>query len=123
MVLAALIDGFLISALARTYVGASPEVLRDGASILAACGAAIQVLTKFGIVALSAAIALWSADLVRDGGRSRTAALIGFAAALISVTVLFAEGRFIVPLTLSVIVIAQGIWYVAIASLLVQERV
>jgi len=123
MVLAALIDGFLISALARTYVGASPEVLRDGASILAACGAAIQVLSKFGVVALSAAIALWSADLVREAGRLRVAAIIGFAAALISVGVLFAEGRFIVPLTLSVIVIAQGIWYIAIASLLVQRRV
>ena len=123
MVLAALIDGFLISALARTYVAASPEVLRDGASILGACGATIQVLSKFGVVALSAAIALWSADLVREEGRLRVAAIIGFAAALISVTVLFAEGRFIVPLTLSIIVIAQGIWYIAIASLLVQRRV
>jgi hypothetical protein len=123
MVLAALIDGFLIPAIARTYAGAPPEVLRNGASILAACGAAIQVLAKFGVVALSAAIALWSADLVRDGGRLRIAAIIGFAAALVSLGVLFVEGRFIVPLTLSIIVIAQGIWYLAIAALLVQERV
>ena len=122
-VLAALIDGFLIPTVAQSYAGASREMLRDGASILGACGAAIQVLAKFGVVALSAAIGLWSADLFRDGGRLRVTAIIGFAAALISVAVLFAEGRFIVPLTLSVIVIAQGIWYIAIASLLVQERV
>ena len=123
LVLAALIDGFLVSAVARSYIGASREALRDGASILRACGAAIQILSKFGIVALSAAIALWSADLVRDGGRARIAAIIGFAAALIPIGVLFAEGRSIVPVTLTVIVLAQGIWYIAIASLLVQERV
>jgi hypothetical protein len=123
MVLAALIDGFLIPAIARTYAGAPREALQSGASILSACGAAIQVLAKFGVVALSAAIVLWSADLFSDGGRLRVAAIAGFGAALISLAVLLAEGRFIVPLTLSIIVIAQGIWYLAIASLLVQEAV
>ena len=123
MVPAALIDGFVIPAVARTYVGASPEVLRNGAGILVACSAAIQVLTKFGVVAFSVAITLWSADLVRDGARARIVAIIGFAAAVISLVVLFGAGRFIVPLTLSVIVLAEGIWYIAVASLLVQERV
>ncbi|MBV8370868.1 MAG: hypothetical protein JO036_18290 [Candidatus Eremiobacteraeota bacterium] len=123
LVLAALIDGFLVSDVARNYAGASREALRDGAAILSACSAAIQVLTKFGVVAFSVAIALWSADLVRDGARARIVAIIGFAAAVISLVVLFGAGRFIVPLTLSAIVLAQGIWYIAVASLLVQERV
>jgi len=123
LVLAALIDGFLVSAIARSYVGASPDAMRSGASILSACGAAIQILSKFGIVMLAAAIALWAADLVRDGGRLRVAAIAGFAAGLVSLAVLFAGGPSLTPLTLSIIVIAQGIWYIALASLLVQERV
>jgi hypothetical protein len=123
MVLAALIDGFLIPMIASTYAGASSEVLRIGASVLAACGAAIQVLAKFGVVAMSAAIALWSADLLRERGTLRIAGIVGCAAVVIPLGVLFAEGKYIVPLTLSIIVVAQGIWYLAIASLLVRERV
>jgi len=122
LILAALIDGFLIPLVAARYAGVPPDVLRVGAGVLTLCGAAIQVLSKFGVIALSAAIALWSTDLLRGRGVLRGAGIVGYAAALIPLGVLFAGGEFLVPMTLSIIVIAQGIWYLAIATLLIRGR-
>jgi hypothetical protein len=122
LILAALIDGFLIPLVAARYAGVPPDVLRVGAGVLTLCGAAIQVLSKFGVIAMSAAIALWSTDLLRSGGALRIAGIVGCAAALIPVGVLFAAGQ-LVPMTLTIIVVAQGIWYLTIATLLVREQV
>ena len=86
------------------------------------CASLIDLLTKFGVVAISAAIALWSIDLASGRGVSRAVAAIGFAAAPIAVGALF-MGAAIFPYALSIIAISQGIWYLAIATLLVREQV
>jgi hypothetical protein len=121
-VLAALIDGFVVPTVSANYVGLPKDVLQVGLGVLNLCGVAIQILSKFGVIAMSAAIVLWSADLLRDGAFRGVAAL-GAVAAVTPIVVLFAEGPAIVAATLSIIVIAQGIWYLAIATLLVRERV
>ena len=86
------------------------------------CASLIDLLTKFGVVAISAAIALWSIDLARGRGVTRAVAAIGFAAALIAVGALFG-GTALFPHALTIIAIAQGSWYVAIATLLVRKMV
>lgn len=122
LVLAALIDGFLISTISAQYVVAPRAVLQVGAGILGLCAAAIQVLSKFGVVAMSAAIALWATDLIPGRGALRIVGALGYVAALVPLVVLFGRDQ-LVPMSLSVIVIAQGIWYLAIATLLVREHV
>jgi hypothetical protein len=119
VILAALIDGFLIAMIAERYIGVPPNVLQVGAAVVAACGAAIQVLTKAGVAMISAGIALWAADLFLEPRPARTTAIVGCVAALVPVAVLFAVPR-LAPHTLEIVVVCEGAWYLAIARLLIR---
>ena len=119
---AALIDGFLIPAVAARYAGAAPDAINLAAQLLALCALAIQILAKFGTIALSSAVVLWSADLVRTPGALRVTGIIGIASGVAVVVVLAFAGH-LNPHNLGVIVLLQAIWYVAIAALLVRGRV
>ena len=122
MFAAALIDGFLIPAVATRYAGAAPAAIALAAQLLSLCALAIQVLAKFGTIALSSAVVLWSADLVRTPGALRITGIIGIASGVTVVVVLAFAGA-LNPHNLGVIVLLQAIWYVAIAALLVRGRV
>ncbi|HWT05092.1 MAG TPA: hypothetical protein VN224_05000, partial [Xanthomonadales bacterium] len=58
MVVAALVDGFLIPAIAARYAGAPPDAIRLAGQFLAICAMAIQILAKFGVIALTTAVVL-----------------------------------------------------------------
>ncbi len=116
---AALIDGFLVPALAARYAAATPASAGIALDILAACAATIQVLTKFGIGATALAVTLWSAGLVRSAGALRTTGIVGFASEALSIAVLVFVGH-LNPHSLGAIVIVQSIWYCAIGALLIR---
>jgi hypothetical protein len=122
MIGAALIDGFLIPAIATRYAGAQPDAIKFAAQFLALCAMTIQIFAKFGVIALSSAVVLWSADLARTPGVLRITGLIGFASGLVAVGVLVFAGR-LDPHNLGAIVLVQAVWYIAVATLLVRERV
>jgi hypothetical protein len=113
---AALIEGFIFPTLDFHYGG------QIGMSISMLCASAIELLTEFGVVAISAAIALWSVELACGRGVTRAVAAIGFAAALVAVGALFG-GATLFPHALTITAIAQGSWYLTIATLLVREKV
>jgi len=117
MVGAALIDGFLIPALAARYVNGSSQSVEIALHILTTAGAAIQVLAVFAIAVTAVAVVSWSTGLVASRGVLRVAGLIGLASAVLSVAVTLTAGS-LNPHSLGAIVALQSIWYVTIGILL-----
>ncbi|HTD38427.1 MAG TPA: hypothetical protein VK669_13000 [Candidatus Limnocylindrales bacterium] len=116
---AALIDGFLIPAIAARFASADPQTVRTALVLLTVCAAAIQIATKTWLLASSTAIALWSFGLVRQRGIVRAAGAGGIAATVLALAVVAFTGNFD-PHTLGVVVLAQALWYVAIGALLIR---
>ena len=119
---AALIDGFLIPEIASRYAAATADQLTRGAMLLSVCALAIQVATKAGLVGMSLAIVLWSADLIFDKGFLRIAGVVGVLAGIVP-AVLTLSGGYIDPHALMIVLVIQTIWYLGIATLLLQRRV
>jgi hypothetical protein len=118
---AALIDGFFTPAIAERYAGASPDAVKGAIQVLIAGALTIQILTKFGFIAISMAVAFWSADLIGTPGSLRATGVIGFVSGIAAVGVSIFSGH-LNPHSLSAIVIVQAIWYVAVAVLLVRRH-
>lgn len=119
---AALIDGFLIPEIASQFAGATVEIMNKSAIPLMTCALAIQVATKAGLVAMSLGIVLWSADLVLDGGYLRIAGIVGILAGVVPAILTLSGGR-IDPHALMIVLVIQTLWYLAIATALLQRRV
>jgi hypothetical protein len=117
---AALIDGFIVPAVASRFGTASKE-LASAAALLAFSASAIQVLTKFGLAAISAAILFWSLDLARDRGMPRISGIIGIVAALI-VPAIITTGGALSAHAVGAILLVQAAWYIAIAVLLITRE-
>jgi hypothetical protein len=123
---AALTDGFFVPAFAESYLAGAPIDAAPGLAILKAAAVAIQVLTKFGFLALSAATFFWSIDLFLDRGPatqrnrarpgfpSRLIGLLGLIASIAIVALLIFGGTVNVH-SLLIIVALQALWYLAIA--------
>ena len=65
---AALIDGFVTPAVAVRFGQQAVPVLQSGQQLLAFSAIGVQVLTKFGVSAMSAGILLWGLDLLHARG-------------------------------------------------------
>jgi hypothetical protein len=119
---AALIDGFLTPDIASRYVDATADQLTRGAVLLSVCALAIQVATKAGLVGMSLGIVLWSADQIADKGFLRIAGIVGVLAGIVPV-ILTLSGGYIDPHALMIVLAIQTLWYLTIATALLQRRV
>ncbi|MEA2785870.1 MAG: hypothetical protein QOF71_1974 [Candidatus Eremiobacteraeota bacterium] len=119
---AALIDGFLTPAIAERYAGASADAVKSAIPLLVYGALTIQVLSKFGFVAMSIGVAFWSADLISAPGVLRMTGIVGFVSGIVAVGLLAFAGH-LNPHSLGAIVIVQAVWYLAVAVLLVRRLV
>ena len=72
---------------------------------------------------MSLGIVLWSLDLVLDkGGYLRIAGIVGVLAGVVP-AILTLSGGYIDPHALMIVLVIQTLWYVAIATALIQRRV
>jgi hypothetical protein len=117
---AAVIDGFLVPAVAEH---ARPDAAAAALLMLRTPALAIQSFTFVGIVAVSAAIVLWSIDLFRSGGAARAAGLAGGLAALVMLWTMALHVNHLNPQTLGFIVAAQAVWYAIVGALLIRGRI
>jgi len=115
---AALTDGFFVPGFAESYLRSAPVDAAPALAILNAAAVAIQILTRFGFLAISAAVLLWSIDLILDRGQARLIGLLGVIATVAVVAMLFVGGTINVH-SLMVIVGLQALWYLAIAYRLI----
>lgn len=114
-IVAAMIDGFLVPAIAARYVDATPETLSTVLPLLNGCALAIQIATKLALIATAVAIAIWSITLLN--GSARIAGVLGLAAALVAAFVLALTSS-LDPHSLGAIVLPQVAWYVWVGGLM-----
>jgi hypothetical protein len=117
---ATLTDGFFVPAFAEHYLHAAPVDTAPGLAILNAASVAIQILTKFGFLALSAGTLLWSIDLLLDRGPGRVIGLLGIIAPIAVAALLIFSGT-INPHSLLIIVALQALWYLAISYWMIRQ--
>ena len=118
---AMLIDGFFVPGFAEHYLRTTPIDAAPGLAILNAAAVTIQILTKFGFVALNVAALLWSIDLLLERGQVRIVGVIGVIASLTSMCLVIFGGTINVH-SLLVIVGIQALWYFAIAWRMISRQ-
>ena len=111
---ATLTDGFFVPAFAERYLRTVPIDAAPGLAVLSAAFVAIQVLTKFGFLALNAATLFWSIDLLLERGQARILGLLGIIGSVAGTALLLFGGTINVH-SLLLIVGLQALWYFAIA--------
>jgi 1-aminocyclopropane-1-carboxylate deaminase/D-cysteine desulfhydrase-like pyridoxal-dependent ACC family enzyme len=120
MIVAAMISGFVIPDIAARYAHASADGMTFAVQVIAIGAGVNQAFARLGVIGMSLAIVLWSADLVRTPGFVRITGALGFVAGALAGGVLVLGGR-LTPLTLGIVVLGQAIWYCAVGVLLVRE--
>ncbi|HEX5123958.1 MAG TPA: hypothetical protein VFV97_11990 [Rhodanobacteraceae bacterium] len=121
MIGAALISGFVMSSLAAYYAGTSDPAPFVDFARLSMTGN--QALAKLGVIAMSAAIVLWSVALLHDHARPRWLAIVGFATGLGPAIALFAGAVRLDVHGMLLVVIAQAIWNLAAGTELIRGRI
>lgn len=120
MIAAAMISGFVIPDIAARFANAPPDAMKVAVQVIAIGAGTNQLFAKLGVIGMSLAIVLWSADLVRTPGFVRMAGILGFAAGALALGMLV-SGVHLTPLTLGVIVLGHALWYCALGALLVRD--
>jgi hypothetical protein len=118
---APIISGFILSDLAERFVRAPAEELRLAVPVFTFCSVATQLLTKFGLVAISTGILLWSFTLLRQRGLARLAGAAGLAAGFVPIAILLFAGLTLRPMNLTLLMLVQSLWNVAVAVLLLRR--
>jgi hypothetical protein len=121
MVGAALISGFVVSSLAKYYAGiADPAPFTDFARV---CMTGNQALANLGVIAMSAAIVLWSVALLHDPARRRWLAIVGLVTGLAPAVALFSGAIHLDVHGMMLVVLAQAIWNLAAGVMLIRGRI
>jgi hypothetical protein len=108
---AAVMDGLVASELARRLIGADDAARQDVVQLMRHCFLIASSLTRFYVVAASAAIALWSVAMLR-AGFSRVLPWVGFFTALLGFVGQFSGYLRMNTHDLMLMVVGQGVWIV-----------
>jgi hypothetical protein len=122
MIGAALISGFVVSGLGAWYAGAEPAAIEAASHLMVFGHASNQALAKLGVTAMSAAILLWSVRLTRRTGANRAIGWLGVAIGLVPPVLLAADQLRLDVAGMGGVVIAQGVWNLAIGVQLIRRR-
>lgn len=123
MIIAPVLNGFVVTDIARRAL-ASPESADMLRVALQAMWAGDRVIALIGVIAMSAAIFFWSADLTTGVGGARWAGLFGLAAGLAPLVGAVSIG--LVGLNTGAMMLALvvwAVWFVAIGALMIQRKV
>ena len=117
VIAAALIDGFLLPAIAARYATAPPPRPATAVQIITVCAAAVQIATKTWLLATSFAVLAWSFGLLRYRGPLRVTGAGGIVSTVLVLAVL-AFSATLNPHNLGAVVVLQTLWYVAVGALM-----
>jgi hypothetical protein len=121
MIGAALVSGFVVSDTVRS-LGSPPA--GDGQllqALLIYCRVLNRSCANAASVAMSAGIGCWSVALLRESGLWRLSGGLGCAVALIPAVGLLSGAMSLNVFGMSAVVVIQGVWYVAVAVLLLRR--
>jgi hypothetical protein len=120
---AALINGFVLTDFVARYAERSRETLDTAKQVLAYGTAANQVCSKAGVLAMSVAVALWSIKLLGGAGSVRGVGIFGcLTGSALAVALLLGYLHMDIHGMLA-FVLAQTLWSLAVAWLLVRGRI
>lgn len=119
MIGAALVNGFVVDALAGRALQAGPDATREASAVLPLAWAVNQALAGFGVFMLSGGVAAWSLELWRTASPlARVTAGYGLVMTT-SLCLAFALGAFRLDVQgMASVVVAQGLWYALVGLLL-----
>lgn len=115
---AAIVSGFITPRVAQASAGLDATDLKITWQLLNLCVLCNQALARVGVVAMSAAIAAWSLDLVRAPGMERVLGVFGIAIAVGCAGALIGGALQLDVHGMLAVVVAQGIWYIGVGVLL-----
>lgn len=118
LMLAMILDGFVVPSLAAHFAAATASDLSTGTGLFLLCGMMIRFLMPMGLMFQAAAVLSWSAAIVANGRGGRTLAIYGLAAGTLLIAGLpTAPAKLTEHLLLAGIVLLS-IWYLGLAALL-----
>jgi hypothetical protein len=115
MIGAALLSGFVVSGLMSLTPHLTPTDLQINAQLLTLCRVLNQSYANFGAVAMSAGIALWSLDLLRDAGAQRVMGYLGLALSLLPALALIFGLIHLDVEGMTHVLLLQAVWNIVIA--------
>jgi hypothetical protein len=123
MIGAAMVSGFIITDLMELTPHTTPTDLQINAQLLILCRVLNQACANFGAVAMSAGIALWSADLIRDTGTPRMIGVLGLSVSVApALALMFGLMHLDVP-GMTAILVLQAVWNVAVGIAMMRSRI
>jgi hypothetical protein len=121
MLLAAVIDGFVSTDTAAMFVGGAVANVETGYQIIRTLsGVLLPDLARVAWVLQSVAAVAWSIALLRDRGTQRTVGGIGLVAGALPAVIVSIVGTAMTDAIVVGILLAQAIWNLAAAALLVR---
>jgi hypothetical protein len=117
---AALVSGFIVPDVAALTPHLSPADLQTNAQLLILCRVLNQSSANFGAVAMCVGIGLWSCDLLFGPSPQRLVGALGCAVGALPAIALMSGLIRLNVHGMSAVVLAQAIWYVAVAVLLMR---
>lgn len=122
MLQAIMIDGFIVPEIATRCIPALDAACADRALGLFRFGALqIEVSTRFALSATVLAVLACSVALLRTAAVPRWTGAVGLASAALQLAAFFAISERLTPHGLVVILLAQGLWYVLTAYLMISR--
>jgi hypothetical protein len=120
MLLAAVIDGFASTDAAAMFLASAPSGLDTGLQIInTLSGVLLPDLARVAWVFQSVAAVAWSIALLRERGMQRTVGGIGLVAGALPAVIVSIVGTHMTDEIVVGILLAQAIWNLAAAALLV----
>lgn len=117
---AATVSGFLTGEVAEVLRRSTAGALTNEGLLLAFCRILNQSCAQIAVVAMSIGIGLWAIDLLRASGVVRLVGLLGVVGSLATIMGLLGGSLRLDVLGMSIVVLVQGVWNIAIALLLMR---
>lgn len=120
MLLATVIDGFVSTDAAAMFVGGKPAAVEQGFRIVnTLSGVLLPDLARVAWVLQSVAAMAWACALLRERGLPRAAGSVGLLAGALPAAIVFVVGSRMTDAVVVGILLAQAIWNLAAAAVLI----
>jgi hypothetical protein len=123
MVGATITDGFITTHIAVDAISATPERVAFAYNLIHYAGVALNDMAKLGWILQAVGTLAWSIALVREHGFNRVAGVIGMLSSTLVVALIFGSATNMSMTSLLSVLLAQLIWNVAAAVLLVRDPI
>jgi hypothetical protein len=121
MIGATIIDGFVTPHIATEAITAAPERIAFAYNLVHYLGTVLNDLAKLGWILQAVAALAWSITLIHERGVNRLIGITGFLSSALVAIIVFASATDMTMTSLLSVLLAQLIWNIAAAVVLIRE--